>query len=89
MSFVGPRPLIDKDEDHITIELRKENGSINLTPGLSGYAQTRGRTSMSPEERAELDGYYYQHISLWLDIKIFVLTVLQSIGFKKNKPVSE
>ena len=39
MSFIGPRPLIDKDEDHITIELRKENGSINLTPGLSGYAQ--------------------------------------------------
>ena len=44
---------------------------------------------MTPIERAELDGYYYQHISLCLDIKIFVVTVLQSLGFKKNKPSNE
>ena len=85
MSFIGPRPLIDKDQDHITIELRKENGSINLTPGLSGYAQTRGRTFLLPEERAKYDGYYYQHISLWFDIKIFVITILQLLGLKKNE----
>ena len=85
MSFIGPRPLIDKNQDHITIELRKENGSINLTPGLSGYAQTRGRTFLLPEERAKYDGYYYQHISLWFDIKIFVITILQLFGLKKNE----
>ena len=84
MSFIGPRPLIDIGGDHTTIELRKKNGSIHLTPGLSGYAQTRGRRSLSPEEKAAFDGYYYQHISLWLDIKIFIITIIQAFGFKKN-----
>ena len=47
MAFIGPRPLIDKDEDHITIELRKANGAIKLTPGISGYAQINGRVIVS------------------------------------------
>ena len=71
MAFIGPRPLIDKGDDHTTIAIRKENGSISLTPGISGYAQTNGRTKIPADKRAELDYYYYKHISLWLDIKIF------------------
>jgi len=89
MAFIGPRPLIDKDEDHITIEMRKENGSIKLIPGISGYAQINGRINISQEEKACLDGYYYQHLSMWLDIKIFVITVLQTLHLRKNKPKSE
>lgn len=84
MAFIGPRPLIDKGGDHTTIEIRKENKSITLTPGISGYAQINGRIDVSPEEKGELDGYYYQHISMWLDIKIFVITVLQALHLKKN-----
>ena len=61
MVFIGNRPLIDKDEDHITIETRKENGSIKLTPSISGYAQINGRVEITPEEKANLDGYY-KHI---------------------------
>ncbi len=86
MTFIGPRPLIDKDEDHITIELRKQNGAIKLTPGISGYAQINGRIIISPEDKAKLDGYYYKHFSLWLDIKIFVITVFQTLHILKNKP---
>ena len=89
MSFIGPRPLIDKDEDHITVELRKANGAIKLTPGISGYAQINGRINISPEEKAALDGYYYQHFSLWLDIRIFIITCLQILHLKKNKPQEE
>ena len=84
MSFIGPRPLIDKDEDHITIELRKQSGVIALRPGISGYAQINGRISISPIERAELDKYYYQHFNIWLDIKIFLITILQLFGLCKN-----
>lgn len=84
MSFIGPRPLIDKDEDHTTLELRKKNKSISLTPGISGYAQINGRVLLEPIDRAVLDGYYYEHISFWLDVKIFLITVLQTLGFKKN-----
>ena len=89
MSFIGPRPLIDKGNDHITIEMRKQNGSIKLTPGISGYAQINGRVFITPEDKANLDGYYYEHISLWLDIKIFVITILQTLHLKKNKPIQE
>ncbi len=89
MSFIGPRPLIDKDEDHITIELRKQNGAIKLTPGISGYAQINGRVDISPEEKADLDGYYYKHFSLWLDTRIFIITCLQTLHLRKNKPKEE
>lgn len=78
MSFIGPRPLINYGEDKITIEERKENGSIKLRPGLGGYAQVHGRVNVSPEEKGKLDGYYYEHISLWLDIKLFVQTLLHA-----------
>ena len=78
MAFIGPRPLIDKDEDHITIELRKQNGSIALRPGMSGLAQINGRINVSPEEKAQYDEYYYKHFSLWLDIKLFFATIFKS-----------
>lgn len=85
MTFIGLRPLIDKGDDHITIEMRKQNGSIKLVPGISGYAQINGRIDIFLEEKAILDGFYYEHISLWLDIKIFVLTVLHLFGSGKGK----
>lgn len=75
MAFVGPRPLINYGQDKITIQMRKENGSICLRPGLSGYAQVHGRTDVTPEEKANLDYYYYKNISLGLDIKIFLQSI--------------
>lgn len=75
MAFIGPRPLINYGQDKITIKKRKENGSIVLKPGLSGYAQVHGRTRVSAEEKADLDYYYFKHFSLWLDIKVFVLSI--------------
>lgn len=92
MSFIGPRPLIDVGVDKITIEKRKENDSIKLRPGLGGYAQVHGRVNVSPEEKAKLDGYYYDHISLWLDIKLFFLSLFKSAkkeDIEKNKNIDE
>lgn len=86
MAFIGPRPLIDVDGDHITNALRAENGSINLRPGISGYAQINGRTNVTPEEKAKMDGYYYKNFGLCLDFKIFFITIFKAFGFiKKNK----
>lgn len=78
MAFIGPRPVINHHEDKITIEERKQNGSIHLRPGLGGYAQVHGRVNVSPEEKGKLDGYYYEHISLWLDIKLFIQTIFHT-----------
>ncbi|MFA6693175.1 MAG: sugar transferase, partial [Acholeplasmataceae bacterium] len=64
---------------------RKENGSIVLRPGISGYAQIHGRGVVDPVTKGEMDGYYFEHFSFWLDIKIFVLTVLSVFGFRKKQ----
>ena len=81
MAFIGPRPLIDvNEEDKITVEKRKENGSIVLRPGLSGYAQMFRRGGLDPVKKAEYDYYYLKHFSLWLDTKIFIRTLLGIFG---------
>lgn len=85
MSFIGPRPLIDVSEDVITVNLRKENGSIALRPGLSGYAQIHKRGELDPVTKAEFDLIYMQKMSLWLDIKIFVYTILKTLRFTQGR----
>ena len=86
MAFVGPRPLIDvNDTDIKTINLRKENGAIKLLPGLTGYAQMHKRAALNPEEKAMYDGIYYEHFSLWWDIKIFIYTILKAFRLAKGR----
>jgi O-antigen biosynthesis protein WbqP len=86
MAFIGPRPLIDvNDTDIKTINLRKENGSIRLRPGLSGYAQIHKRGELEPEIKAMYDGIYFEHFSLWWDTKIFTYTILRVFGAAKGR----
>lgn len=85
MAFIGPRPLIDYDEDAITNKIRIENGSIKLRPGLSGYAQIHRRSKLGPVEKAEYDYLYYQKLSFWLDVKIFIFTILNLFSGVKGK----
>ena len=86
MAFIGPRPLIDvNDKDVITINIRKENGSIVLKPGLSGYAQIHKRAELDPVTKAQYDYIYFQRFSLWWDIKIFAYTILRLFGAAKGR----
>lgn len=85
MAFIGPRPLIDVCEDVITINLRKENGSIVLRPGLTGYAQIHKRGELDPIEKAMYDKIYLDHFNLWWDIKVFIYTVLRVFGAVKGR----
>ena len=86
MSFIGPRPLIDVNpEDVITINKRKENGSICLKPGLSGYAQIHKRGELDPVVKAEYDRKYLERFSLWYDTKIFFYTLLKALGAVKGR----
>lgn len=77
MSLIGYRPLVPNESD--IDMLRKENGIYQLKPGITGWAQVNGRDLVSPEHKVELDRYYLEHISLWLDIKIFFLTIKKII----------
>ena len=82
MAFIGPRPLINYGDDIITIEVRKENGAIQLKPGLSGYAQIHGRETINPIKKGELDGFYFKKFSFFMDTKIFFQTI--TLVFKKK-----
>lgn len=73
MSIIGPRPALWNQYD--LIEERDKYNVHKLYPGLTGYAQINGRDELPIPDKAKLDGYYVEHISLWLDIKIFFGTI--------------
>ena len=86
MSFIGPRPLIDVNpEDLITINKRKENGSISLRPGLSGWAQIHQRAELDPSQKAEYDLEYLKRLCFRFDAMIFFYTLLKVFGVGRGK----
>tara|TARA_Y100000588_G_scaffold188919_1_gene202881 strand:+ start:13269 stop:13835 length:567 start_codon:yes stop_codon:yes gene_type:complete len=74
MSIVGPRPPISSQS--FLIQLRKDNGSINLRPGLTGLAQVNSFDGMSISDKAHFDGLYFQKCSFFTDVKIILNTVV-------------
>jgi lipopolysaccharide/colanic/teichoic acid biosynthesis glycosyltransferase len=72
MSLVGPRPTVPVQVDQYTDRQRLR---LNVRPGITGWAQVNGRASLPWSERIELDLWYVEHRSLWLDLKILARTV--------------
>jgi len=72
MSVVGPRPALYNQYD--LIAARREAGVDSLYPGITGYAQVMGREDLPLDEKVAFDRYYVEHVSFWLDVKIFVLS---------------
>ena len=74
MSLIGPRPLVPNEKD--IHELRREKGAYRVRPGITGWAQVNGRDCVLPVDKARLDGYYADHISFGLDVKIIIFSVI-------------
>lgn len=74
MSIIGPRPALWNQDDLIAERDRYKANEV--VPGLTGYAQINGRDELPITVKAELDGFYAQHLSFGLDVKIFVKTIL-------------
>jgi lipopolysaccharide/colanic/teichoic acid biosynthesis glycosyltransferase len=72
MALVGPRPTIKEQVDRYTERQRRR---LEVKPGITGWAQVNGRASLPWPERIELDVWYVDHRSLWLDLKILARTV--------------
>lgn len=72
MSWVGPRPLLVEYLDRYSSEQIRRH---DVLPGLTGWAQVNGRNALTWEEKFALDVWYVDHWSLWLDIKIFFMTI--------------
>ncbi len=71
MSLVGPRPLLVQYLPRYTPEQARRH---EIPPGLTGWAQINGRNALSWDEKFRLDVWYVDHRSVWLDLRILVLT---------------
>jgi len=74
MSLVGPRPLLPEYLPRYTAFQRRRH---EVKPGVTGWVQVNGRNSLTWERKFEMDVWYVDHWSLWLDVKILCLTMLQ------------
>jgi len=72
MSLVGPRPLLI---DYLPLYSPEQARRHEIKPGITGWAQINGRNSLSWQEKFEMDVWYVDHVSFWLDIKILFLTI--------------
>lgn len=77
MSFVGPRPALFNQHD--LIALRTEANVQLLVPGLTGWAQINGRDEIPIPQKVALDRDYLERQSLWLDLKILILTAVKVV----------
>ncbi len=74
MSLVGPRPLLP---EYLPRYSEKHARRHEVLPGITGWAQIKGRNALTWEERFDLDIWYVDHQSLWLDLRILAFTPWQ------------
>ena len=90
MSLIGPRPLLS---EYLPLYNEAQKKRHNIRPGITGWAQVNGRNAISWEKKFELDVWYVNNQSMFLDLKIVLLTikkVMISEGIsQKGKATSE
>ena len=83
MTLVGPRPLLI---DYLPFYSAKQARRHEVKPGITGWAQINGRNAITWEEKFELDSWYVNNCSLWLDIKILLKTIKKVISREGISP---
>ena len=85
MSLVGPRPLL---VEYLPLYSTKQARRHEVKPGITGWAQVNGRNAISWDEKFDLDVWYVDNQSIWLDIKILYMTIKKVIlrdGINQDK----
>ena len=72
MSLIGPRPLLPQ---YLPLYTKEQIRRHDVRPGITGWAQVNGRNDISWGKKFELDVWYVDHLSFWLDMKIIFLTI--------------
>lgn len=83
MAFIGPRPW---KVEYLPLYSPEQMRRHEVRPGISGWAQVHGRNAISFTKRLEYDIYYVDHLTFWLDVKIFCMTILKVF---KQEGISE
>lgn len=76
MALIGPRPLLPQ---YLPLYSKEQARRHDVRPGITGWAQVHGRNAISWKKKFELDVWYVDHCSFWLDLKIILLTVKKVI----------
>ena len=71
---VGPRPLL---MEYLPLYDNHQAKRHEMPPGITGWAQVNGRNALDWDEKFELDVWYVENRSLWLDVRILLLTVMK------------
>ena len=89
MSFVGPRPPLTYHPWPIDEYTDEQRRMFDARPGITGWAQVNGRKAVEWNRRIELNNWYVDNVSLWLDIKICFMTVFKVFTNADNENVGE
>ncbi|WP_288883511.1 sugar transferase [Pedobacter panaciterrae] len=76
MSLIGPRPLLP---EYLPLYSKEQNRRHEVRPGITGWAQINGRNAIGWAQKFELDVWYVDNLSFWLDLKIILLTIKKVI----------
>lgn len=75
MSFIGPRPPLTYHPWPIDSYTQEQKRMFEVRPGVTGWAQVNGRKGVEWNKRIKLNVWYVDNVSLWLDLKIFFMTI--------------
>ncbi len=89
MSFVGPRPPLTYHPWAVEEYTEEQFRMFEVRPGITGWAQIHGRKCVEWNERIKMNVWYVDHMTMWLDIKIFFLTFFKVFSNADNENVGE
>ena len=79
MSFVGPRPLLP---EYLPRYNAQQKNRHSVKPGITGWAQVNGRNSISWQKKFDMDIWYLNHVSFYIDFKILIATIFKVLSSK-------
>ena len=89
MALIGPRPALTYHPWPYEQYDEYQKHMFDVRPGITGWAQVNGRKEVPWPERIKLNVYYVEHVSLWFDIKILIMTVFKVVTNADNNNVGE